>query len=302
MNIKLINNNLSPLPFYDDLASQNHRKDYAFGQIYPLVVNRNYLIPFQVILTDYVQKVISALLYDVNTGKALDITNSLLEAGLTLIRAIAPSGYYSIIKFPALAPILDLKDEGQYYLEITVAKLSSSTNEILETKTIFSEIFTVVSDLTKYLELEYRNSSDFLVTLDGRGKIDFSNDFKFKCYLPTQLGKPEYVFEEEATERMGYSFIESQISKKVYKFTFLAPEYLCDALRIVRLCDYKKITSLGKEYDLTAFSIEPKWEEQGDLAAVECEFETDTVIATIADYEPVQIGDFNDDFNSDYLK
>ena len=28
------------------------------------------------------------------------------------------------------------------------------------------------------------------------------------------------LFEEEATDRMGYTFIESQVSKKIYKFVF----------------------------------------------------------------------------------
>ena len=32
--------------------------------------------------------------------------------------------------------------------------------------------------------------------------------------------------------------------------------------------------------------MEPEWEDQGDLAAVECEFETDTVIANIGGYTP----------------
>ena len=127
-----------------------------------------------------------------------------------------------------------------------------------------------------------------------------SDSFKFKCYLPTQIGKPEYDFEEEATERMGYTFIESQVSKKLYKFTFLAPEYLCDALRIVRLCNDKQITSKGQVYGLTTFNMKPEWEEQGDLAAVECEFETDTVISNIGGYEPVLGGDFNNDFNNDF--
>ena len=45
--MKQINNNISPLPFYDDISLQNHRKDYTFGQIYPLVVYRNMLLPFQ---------------------------------------------------------------------------------------------------------------------------------------------------------------------------------------------------------------------------------------------------------------
>ena len=100
---------------------------------------------------------------------------------------------------------------------------------------------------------------------------------------------------------MGYTFIESQVSKKIYKFTFIAPEYLCDALRIVRLCENKRITNKSQVYDLTTFNMEPKWEDQGDLASVECEFETDTVIANIGGYTPeLAGGDFNDDYNNDY--
>ena len=47
--------------------------------------------------------------------------------------------------------------------------------------------------------------------------------------------------------------------------------------------------------------MEPKWEDQGDLAAVECEFETDTVIANIGGFVPKKLGgDFNNDYNEDF--
>jgi hypothetical protein len=165
---------------------------------------------------------------------------------------------------------------------------------------VYSDIFTVTNRIDDYLLLEYSNSYNFELK---NGIIDFSDNFKFKCYLPAQIGKPEYDFEEEATERMGYTFIESQVSKKLYRFTFLAPEYLCDALRIVRLCSVKQITSKGQVYDLTTFNMKPEWEEQGDLAAVECEFETDTVIANAGGYLPVPLGgDFNNDYNNDFDK
>lgn len=163
--------------------------------------------------------------------------------------------------------------------------------------TIYSDVFTVCNKVDDYLLIEYSNSYNFELK---NGVVDFSDNFKFKCYLNTQVGKPEYDFEEEATERMGYTFIESQVSKKIYKFTFIAPEYLCDALRIVRLCENKQITSKSQVYDLTTFNMEPEWEDQGDLASVECEFETDTVIANISGYEPVKLGDFNIDYNDDY--
>ena len=281
--MKLINNNISPLPFYDDMALQNHRKDYAFGQVYQLITYRNMLLPFQVVLAsgntvNYVR------LYDFNTGKYINITSSMKENGL-IIKSYTG---FKVLKYPGILPIVEIKHEGRYYLMISISGLGN----------IYSDVFTVTNNVDDCLLIEYSNSYNF--ELKG-GMVDFSDNFKFKCYVDSQVGKPEYDFEEEATERMGYSFIESQVSKKIYKFTFLAPEYLCDALRIVRLCENKKITSKKQVYDLTTFNMEPEWQDQGDLASVECEFETDTVIANIGGYASMLLGgDFNQDYNNDF--
>lgn len=281
--MKLVNNNISPLPFYDNLALQNHRKDYAFGQVYPLITYKNMLLPFQVVLASGTA-ISWVRLYNFNTGKFIDITRSMKENGLV----IKSYTNFKLLKYPGTLPIVEIKHEGLYYLAISISDLG----------TIYSDIFTVTNKVDDYLLLEYYNSYNFELK---NGIVDFSDNFKFRCYLNTQIGKPEYDFEEEATERMGYTFIESQVSKKIYKFTFVAPEYLCDALRIVRLCENKQITSKLQTYDLTTFSMEPEWEDQGDLAAVECEFETDTVIANIGGYVPsLSGGDFNDDFNNDF--
>lgn len=281
--MELVNNNISPLPFYDNLALQNHRKDYAFGQVYPLITYKNMLLPFQVVLASGTA-INWVRLYNFNTGIYTTITTSMKENGLTIKSYTG----FKLLKYPGTLPIIGIVHEGQYYLAISISDLG----------TIYSDIFTVCNKVDDYLLLEYYNSYNFELK---NGIVDFSDNFKFRCYLNTQIGKPEYDFEEEATERMGYTFIESQISKKIYKFTFVAPEYLCDALRIVRLCESKQITSKLQTYDLTTFSMEPEWEDQGDLAAVECEFETDTVIANIGGYEPELLGgDFNNDFNNDF--
>lgn len=281
--MKLVNNNISPLPFYDDIAFQNHRKDYAFGQIYQLITYSNMLLPFQAVLSGGTS-ISWVRLYDFNTGKYTDITASMKENGLVLKSFTG----FKLLKYPGTLPVVEIKYEGLYYLAINIINLG----------TIYSDLFTITNGVSDYLLIEYSNSYNFV--LKG-GVVDFSDNFAFKCYLNTQVGKPEYGFEEEATERMGYTFVESQVSKKIYKFTFLAPEYLCDALRIIRLCENKQITSKSLTYDLTAFSMEPSWEEQGDLASVECEFETDAVIANIGGYAPeLAGGDFNIDFNNDY--
>lgn len=281
--MKLINNNISPLPFYDDISLQNHRKDYAFGQVYPLITFKNMLLPFQVVLASG-DSIEWAHLYNFNTGEYTTITDSLKENGLEL----KSYNSFKLLKYPGTLPIVEIKYEGLYYIAISIAGIG----------TIYSDVFTVTNRVDDYLLLEYNNSYNFVFK---NGIVDFSDSFKFKCYLNTQVGKPEYDFEEEATERMGYTFIESQVSKKVYKFTFLAPEYLCDALRIVRLCENKQITSKAQTYDLTTFSMNPEWEDQGDLASVECEFETDTVIANVGGYQAsIVSGDFNEDFNNDF--
>ena len=241
------------------------------------------LLPFQVVLSSGTS-IGWVRLYNFSTGKFIDITASMKENGL----AIKSFTDFKLLKYPGTLPITEIKHEGLYYLSINIYNLGA----------IYSDLFVVTNRVSDYLLIEYSNSYNFELK---NGIVDFSDNFTFKCYLNTQVGKPEYDFEEEATERMGYTFIESQVSKKIYKFTFIAPEYLCDALRIVRLCENKQITSKSQVYDLTTFNMEPEWEDQGDLASVECEFETDTVIANIGGYTPeLAGGDFNSDFNNDY--
>ena len=54
-------------------------------------------------------------------------------------------------------------------------------------------------------------------------------------------------------------------------------------------------------YEPTSFSVEPKWQEQGDLASVEVEFDTATVIANLGGYTTkAERKDFNESFNQDY--
>ena len=263
---------------------QNHRKDYAFGQVYPLIAYANLLLPFQVVLSGGTA-VSKVFIHDLNSGAKKDITDSMKQNGL----AISEVSGFKILRYDAYLPVVGIANEGFHYLSITITELG----------TIYSDVMSLTNRVDDYLLLEYSNPYDFELK---DGVVDFSGAFKFKCYLPTQIGKPEYVFEEEATERMGYTFIESQVSKKVYKFTFVAPEYLCDALRIVRMCQCKTISGKLQTYDLSTFNMEPEWEEQGDLAVVNCEFETDTVASNIGGYELVlKGGDFNADFNSDFL-
>jgi hypothetical protein len=151
------------------------------------------------------------------------------------------------------------------------------------------------------LELEYWNETGNFAVKNG--VIAFPSDFHFKLLLKGEIGKPEYNFEEESTKRLGYIFVESQVSKKTYKFNTVVPEYICDALRLVRLCDNKIIRCKDDEYEAITFEMEAEWQTQGDLASVTCEFETDNVVANIGGFVPDKLGgDYNNDYNEDFDK
>lgn len=282
--MKLVNNNISPLPFYDDLKYQNHRKSYAFGQVYPLITHSNMLLPFQVVVSEGTGIAAVSLASFDGSNISFAITEDIKSKGLEFkeVNGVKLIRYFG--NFPLKTPI----PEGLWYLKIILEGVEGND-------ALYSDVFCVTNRVNDYLYLEYSNPYSFEMK---NGIVDFSGGFKFKCWLDTEVGKPKYEFEEAATSRMGYDFIESQVSKKTYCFTVIAPEYLCDALRIVRLCANKVAISKGLEYELTNFTMEPEWETQGDLAAVKCEFETDTVIANIGGYEVT--GDFNDDFSNDF--
>lgn len=136
---------------------------------------------------------------------------------------------------------------------------------------------------TNFVKLEYWNDEK-LAYPNGFVTTGTDNDFKFQMYIPTTFFKPKYEFEEEITKRAGYKFLELQTCNKVFGFNFLAPEYICDALRLVRLSDYIRFTHDGEYYNALNFEYTPDWQDNGYLAAIECQFETDTIIQKLPSF------------------
>lgn len=276
------NNNLSPFPWYDDISKQNHRRDYAFGNIFPLITPNNRLLPFQLRRDSRSASVTSVILRNITGRQMYDITDAIKETGLT----IRSFDGYDLIIYPGNIPMAISMREGYYYAEMSDG-----------VETWYSEVFDVVGQLDDFMKIEWWDEEPLYYS---GGHIEYiKGTYKNKVYLCTQVGKPDYDFEEEGEERDGYFFPEKQVSEKIYKFVFIAPEYLCDAMRIIRMSDHVEITSRGETYVADSFLMTPSWQEQGDLAAVDVEFETDTVIKKIG------IGrnsgaDFNNDFNNDF--
>lgn len=196
---------------------------------------------------------------------------------------------YDYLVYTGLLPFAASFENGQYY-----AVLVSGEH------TWYSEVFTVVNNIAPYLKIVWWDNEDFVM---DAGRIVYCNpNFKNVLYLDAQIAKPEYVFEEEGESRDGYFFPTKQISEKRYRFAFLASEYLLDVMRFIRMADFAYIESNGQRYSLDTFLITPEWESNGDVAAVSAEFDTATVAKKIGvGYVKALRGDFNDDFNNDFI-
>ena len=281
------NNNISVLPWYNSLGEQNHRKSYAYGAIYPLIAPANILLPFQIMRTTRSNGITSVMLLDKTGATVANITQPMIEAGLQIVRFQTLG--YDIILYPATLPMPINMLDGIYYM-----RLSDGV------QTWYSEMFTVVQDVSGYVKVQWWDIDNLVF---DAGQIVYTNPaYKNTLYLCTELGKPEYEFEEEGQDRDGYFFPEKQISTKKYKCTILAPEYLCDVMRFIRMADYIRVRDkYGNVYNCDTFLITPKWQTQGDLASVEIEFKTDTVVKKIGrGYLASDNGDFNDDYNNDF--
>lgn len=285
------NNNTSVLPFHTSLEQQSHRRSYAYGAIYPIYVPQNMLVPFQIVrATRSNVNIRNVLLYRSDGSYVGDITQPMLEAGLHIKRY---SSYgYDVVIFPAIVPMNVLGEIGQYYIRIW---------DDANSNVWFSDIFTVVENIDDYLKIQWYCEEDMYY----KGGVISYKEPKWinTLYLETQLGKPEYPFTEESEERDGLLFPIKMYTEKTYKFTALASEPMCDCMRLIRMADYVQITDpYGNKYDADQFLCTPTWQTQGDVASVECEFQTATIFKNIG--RGVRIlnnGDFNIDFNNDYL-
>ena len=136
------NNNISVLPWYTSIEQQNHRKSYAYGQIYPLFAPADRLLPFQIIRNTRSNSVTSVILYD-KTGKQIaNITTYMRETGLQVVRF--QSLGYDVILYPAILPMPLNQFNGIYYLWLSDG-----------VQTWYSEMFTVVQDVSGYLKIDW---------------------------------------------------------------------------------------------------------------------------------------------------
>lgn len=262
------NNNTSVLPFYSSKNEQDRFRSYAYGDIYPLYTPTNKIPPFQIIVaTGSWGQVQSARIMRASDDIEVLNIKPYMTVGLTKYQKTG----YDVLVYKGGSTITEIP-EGQYYIIMNDGW-----------RTIYSDVFTAVKDISHYTKIEWNDVDD----LEGDGwgivyNMGSLGTFVNRLYLNVELGKPDYVFEEEGETRDGFFFPEKQISEKTYKCTILAPEYLCDVMRFIRMSDVISVVdSYGRTYSVDTFLITPKWQDQGNLASVEIEFQTATVAKKI---------------------
>lgn len=260
------NNNLNPLAFYKSQNDMFRARPYNYGIKYPLYMPLNRVTPFQIIRGSSESTTLtSAKIYN-DRGVEVATVTSYMSVNVVTI------GSSKVMQFKCgnyanLTP-------GQYTMRVVIGN-----------DTYYSEVFTAYANIGKLVKVEYYNADPIIF---DEGALTYDNGFKFELYLCTEIAKPEYLFEEESTKRGGFTFVENQISSKQYKMVIAAPEYLCDAIRIIRLHDHVAITKDGNAYEAYNFTPSYQWNDVGDLAQVTITFESNTVLQKISAYKGSQ--------------
>ena len=266
-----VHNNFSPLAFRKKESKATYEKWYAFGKNYAIPASANTLIPFQ--------------FTDVNVGKVQPDSIEVVAVNQETGESIKTGVYVSRDDMPEHGSVLYVSPGKNSFREALPQGTYRARFSIGD-EVYISTPFCVIPGIetsSKYLLIEYWNDEKIAYP-DGFITTGANNDFRYQMYVPATICKPKYEFEEELTKRAGYKFLELQTSTKVYAFTFVAPEFICDAMRLIRLSDYIRISHDGEYYNALNFEFDVDWQEQLYLAAVDCQFETDSIIQKLPSF------------------
>jgi hypothetical protein len=275
-------NNYNVLPFYSSKEYWHSKRWYTYGQICPVAARKDYLVPFQLYFTRDVVSTSGNITLDIKR-----VNDDFTVKSFTLNHSFIHTPEYVIIKFPEQQ--ITALPLGLYYYKVTYQETNDSGIAQGEALEAYSDIISIMDDESDFVRLEYWNASDIIT---NGYTISFADNFKFVSYIHSTIAKPDYEFEEELTKRLGYKFIETQVSTKVYKFNFLATEANCDAMRIARMCDYIKFTTSLDVYNALYMSFEVAWQDYGDVANLTVEFETDTIIQRLESFKRSDVANF----------
>lgn len=244
-----------------------------------------WIIPFQIKTPNNSTGIHLAQTVNVETGATLDITGLMTGEGLEHV--VYPERTYNAVRYKAITNV-DVIPKGFHYLELTV-------NVGEAKKTYYSEVFNVV-DNRGFMRLSFWHNEDFELP---NFHFSFPEGWKFFAFLKTELGKPEYLYEDFIHRRDGYNFAEKIVSVKRYRFEVLAGEPMWDGLRLARLFNFITIQSGIRNFPVYELELEVEWEETGYTGIGTFTADTGNVVISTGKGRALA-GDFDESFNKDF--
>ena len=243
-----------------------HNRQYFYGDKYKLPIPVGHLLPAQFIREN------GAGRGDITRMEVIDeagtVTDVLSSASGMIDYKSSPGGFsYDVVRFRGTIPLTGTWEVGWYRALISDGIDTWQSDWFLWTD-------------TPLMKVEWWHVNHIAVS---EGHIDYSDGFKFWVYLNTDIGMPQYPYEEEVDRRAGVDLPFRKTSSKQYQFLTIVSEYLMDCMRLIPTNAEIRIYHLDDVLRVTKLRHAPiSWIERGDVAKTVWTFLTDTVTSTFA--------------------
>lgn len=254
--------NTTPLEWFTSLSDQHKNKSYAYGVSRPLCVGLNRMPPFQYQI-DGIGVVDNIQVVNVATGAIVEVYNRTSNPGGVPGLSLQNIGTNTNVIYDGVAQYVGATFAPGVYYSIMEIDPSTGANY-----TLYSEEYSTIQNIDSLLKLSWWHAENFT---HENGEIYYSTPTTYKnfFYFGEELGRPDYVNQDQVQERNGIVFPVRQISYKQLKFVVVVTEGILDVIKIINQHHYKQVEYKGKTYSINWLTYAYNWLQNGDVASVE---------------------------------
>ncbi len=269
---------------------QYHRKQRAYGDYLPVYAPSGYVVPFQIIVPEEMTGIENVVMRNLETGQTYNVKTQMEFGGNLFLGGVLAGTNYKHVVYRGLNPINVPK--GIYDMVVILTDGSFGQHHWV------SEVINVCNN-QGFISMSWWSGKDEFQLPGKLFRYFLAEQFRFKAYFKTELGKPIYTYQDTIQTKNGYNFPEQILSVKQYQFEIFGGEPFFDGLRIMRLFDYISLDT--KNEIIKVYDVEPtvEWEENGYVGIGTFVINTGNVVNSIGKGRIIQ-KDFNQDFNIDF--
>lgn len=259
-----------PLRVYNTATKLNYLRDYCYNDLctFSLATPVDRIPPFIFRRQFSVATIQSFKVICYDGGFEVDYTNGTDLGGFQDYNVIVDGTPVTITTYNGQALTADMPC-GKYTAEITY-----TNGEVYTT-----EIYTVMTDLSKLTKFTYFNSCDM-------GNVLYSTGYQSWFFMDITVNAPDELIEEEV-QRNGdeEEIVTFRRQVKRHKIvTPLIPEFMCDAIERMKSCDTVRMTfPNGEILDIKNIQTEKDWFDTSNCYAImTITFDVDEVLINTA--------------------